>query len=333
MADKKQAPYLVADVGGTHARFALATPDEHGRPVLAEIDELQTADFGSLEAAASRYLEQHSGSDVKGAVLAVASPVTGDTIKITNNPWSFSIKSMRDGLKLQSLELINDFAAVGYAVPVLRSEDVRYIGAARADQARDRKDGHYSVLGPGTGLGVALVLQRRGEVIVISTEGGHVSFAPTTPYQLKVLEVLWRERPRISAERLLSGPGLVNLYRAICVVEGVAIQHSKPEQISAAAKLSDDNMESRTMALFCELLGAFAGDTALIQGGWDGVYLGGGLTQKFLPWIERGGFRARFEDKGRFGELLKRVPTIAILHEQPGLLGAAAYALSQTHNT
>lgn len=328
MTAKKLPTRLVADIGGTNARFALARRDADGALDLSAIDELQTADFESLADAARHYLDDHQASAIDGAVFAVASPVTGDAIKITNNPWKFSIAALQKDLKLKALELINDFAAVGYAVPELQRDDVQAVGCTVERLASESRDGHYSVLGPGTGLGVARLILRDGESIVLGTEGGHVSFAATTPDEVQILEALWHEHPRVSAERLLSGPGLVNLYRAVCEVAGQKAKDIDPADVTEHAKKSPDGLEARSVDLFCAVLGAFAGDAALMQGGWDGVYLAGGITQKLLPWIQRSAFREHFESKGRFRELLKKVPTIAIVHPQVGLLGSAARALA-----
>ncbi|WP_028079314.1 glucokinase [Solimonas soli] len=325
MAARSELPILVADIGGTNARFALATADERRRPVLEQILELRGADYATLGDAARHYL-QTSGATVEEAVFAVASPVTGDQIKITNNPWSFSVQALRAELRLHALWLINDFAAIGYAISHLGPEDVRPIGAMPERLARDRTDGHYSVLGPGTGLGVGRVLLRHGEAIILETEGGHVGFAPGNTYELKVLERLLRQYSRVSAERLLCGPGLLNLYRAVGEIEGLRCDAETPAQVSEQANAQPDGLAGRTVALFCELLGCFAGDTVLTHGAWDGVYLAGGITLKLLPWLERGGLRRRFEQKGRFEALLSGIPTLAITHPHVGLLGSAACA-------
>lgn len=325
---KRFAPsILVADIGGTNARFALANADEQGAPVLDAVRELQAADYPTLGSAAQQYLADIGAPAVRSAVFAVASPVTGDAIKMTNSPWSFSARALRTTLELDALQLINDFAAVSHAVPHLRHDDVVAIGAQVAELASERRDGHYSVLGPGTGLGVGQLVLRDALPIVLGSEGGHIGFAPANAHELRLLEFLWQEYPRVSAERLLSGQGLVNLYRATCVVEGQAAADLTPAQISQEAAMHPEGPCARSVELFCELFGAFAGDAVLMHGSWNGVYLAGGITQKLLPWIQRGGFRARFEFKGRFDALLKRVPVLAITHPQAGLLGAAACGL------
>ncbi|HET8882412.1 MAG TPA: glucokinase [Solimonas sp.] len=319
--------FLVADIGGTNARFALAEADASGRPRLRAVRELRAAAYPTLAAAARDYLAQSGQHAVRRGVFAVASPVTGDDIKITNNPWAFSIRALQTELDLDSLQLINDFAAVAHAVPHLSREDVVAIGGDGEALASERRDGHYVVLGPGTGLGVGGLMLRHGEPLVIETEGGHVGFTPATPYELRLLEALWRDYPRVSAERLLSGQGLLNLYRAVCAVEGEAPELTTPEQISMQAAAMPDGLCARCVALFCELLGGFAGDAVLMHGAWDGVYLAGGITQKLLTWLQRGALRSRFEAKGRFEPLLKRVAVLAITHPQAGLLGAVARGL------
>lgn len=326
MPATSELPFLVADIGGTNARFALASGDAEQRPVLSAIRELRAADYPTLGAAAQHYLGL-CGTQVETAVFAVASPVTGDQIKITNNPWAFSVQALRAELGLRALKLINDFAAVGHAVPHLGRADVQAIGAMPERLARDHSDGHYSVLGPGTGLGVGRLLLRKGETIVIETEGGHVGFAPTDGYELKILELMLRQYPRVSAERLLSGSGLLNLYRTVAEIEGLAADAETPAQITAQAEADPDGLAGRTVALFCALLGSFTGDTVLAHGAWDGVYLAGGITQKLVKWLAHGTFRARFERKGRFEPLLQRVPTLVITHPHVGLLGSAACAL------
>ncbi|NGY06805.1 glucokinase [Solimonas terrae] len=319
--------FLVADIGGTNARFAIADADGQGRPTLAAIRELRASEYPTLAAAAGDYLASLGTERPRTGVFAVASPVTSDAIRFTNSPWSFSVRALQTELALEALVLINDFAAVAHAVANLRRDDVRAIGVDTTTLAGDGGDGHYVVLGPGTGLGVGALARRGGVSIVIETEGGHVGFAPGNAYELKLLEALWRDHPRISAERLLSGQGLLNLYRAVCAVDGEPASVDTPEQISRQAAAAPESACGRSVALFCELLGAFAGDAVLMHGAWGGVYLAGGITQKLLPWIERGGFRGRFESKGRFETLMKRVPVLAITHPQPGLLGAAARGL------
>jgi glucokinase len=324
--DPSAAPALVADIGGTNVRFALAWPDSERRPVLGSVREFAALRFGSLGQAASHYLAQIEAPTPRRSVIAVASAITGDEIKITNNPWSFSIAGVQRELGLEHIEVINDFAAIALAVPHLVALELEPIGAASAP-ARRRPEQHYAVMGPGTGLGVCRLLMRQGRALVMESEGGHVAFAPGNEYEIAILQALMKRHARVSVERLVSGPGLQNLYAAICAVEGTPGNVDTPEAITAGARLGSDTACRRAVELFCAILGSFAGDVALMVGAWDGVYLGGGMTGTLLPWICRGEFRQRFESKGRFSSLMQTIPTFAIAHAQPGLLGAAARAL------
>jgi glucokinase len=322
-----QRPALVADIGGTNVRFALAESDGAGRPVLSCVREYAVQQFSSLGLAASHYLAQIEGPRPLRSVVAVASMISGDEIKLTNNPWSFSIEAVRQALELDRIKVVNDFAAIGMAVPHLRLPELAPIGAAAARPRGVDADRHYAVLGPGTGLGVCRLLLRQGRAVVIESEGGHVAFAPGSDYEISILQCLLKRHARVSVERLLSGPGLQNLYAAVCALEGTGGSVDRPEQITAGALPGGDAVCRRTVELFCAILGGFAGDVALMTGAWDGVYLGGGMTASLLPWICDGRFRQRFESKGRFSDLMHTIPTFAITHAQPGLLGAGAWAV------
>lgn len=315
--------WLVADIGGTNARFALA--ERHsGHILLREPLELPAADFPSLGAAARHYLQQQSVAPIH-AVFAVASPVTGDRIRFTNSPWVFSIAALREELRLTQLDVINDFAAIGHAAAALMPADLREIGGVPTEM-QIKTDGRYVVLGPGTGMGVCGLLRRGGRSTILETEGGHVGFAPSDGRELRVLDLLLRRFGRVSAERLLSGPGLLNLHGALCELDDLNEIADTPAAIGALAARDPHSRAAEAIGRFAEMLGSFAGDMVLAHGAWDGVYLAGGITAKLLPAIEAGGFRARFEAKGRFRALLQQVPVRAVLHPQPGLLGAAAFS-------
>ena len=322
----ESSPILVADIGGTNARFALARIGTGARPELSDIQQVATCDYASLKDAAQAYLQQHGDLHPQRAVMAVASAVTGDAIKITNNPWAFSIRQLGAELGL-SLEVINDFTAMARVLPVLAAADLQAIGdvPVREDTSGRRC---YAVVGPGTGLGVGGVIVEQGRDVVIQSEGGHIGFAPGTPYEVELLRVLLPRFGRVSAERLISGTGLVNLHDAVRAVEGLDAAPLTPEQISKNALADADGVCAKTLQVFAEMLGAFAGDVALAFGAWDGVFLPGGVTQKLLPWIVAGGFRRRFDDKGRHGAILKKIPTQVITHPQAGLLGTAVQACS-----
>jgi glucokinase len=315
---------LVADIGGTNARFALAASDGEGGLVLDSVHEFTVAQFGSLAQAALHYLAQIEAPKPRRSVIAVATAIIGDQVNLTNNPWSFSIRALQRELELDQIRVINDIGAIAMAIPHLARPQLEPIGEAAPPAASDRADRHYAVLGAGTGLGVCRLLLRQGHAMVIESEGGHVAFAPGNDYEIAILQCLMKRHARVSVERLVSGPGLQNLYGAVCAVEGTAESANTPEAITAAA--GSDAACRRALEVFCSILGSFAGDVALMYGAWDGVYLGGGLTATLLSWICRSQFRQRFESKGRFSPLMRTVPTFAITHAQPGLLGAGACA-------
>jgi len=326
-------PVLVADIGGTNARFALLDAGSPAQPRLLEIRRYTVARFDTLAAAIHHYLRAIAAPvSPRRAVLGVAARVKGDRVTITNNPWIFSIAELRATLGFEAMTVVNDFSANSMSLPFLRAGDVREIGTSgsngihRADSIG--VDRTFAVIGPGTGLGVGALLLRDGRAIPLESEGGHISFAPGNAYEFAILESALKHFERVSYERLICGPGLMNLYRAICDVEGVAPSAQKPEQLTALAAANAGDLHYRTLDIFCEILGACAGDVALIFGAWDGVYLAGGMLPTLMPWLMGGGFRRRFEAKGRFSPALRSVPTLAILHPDLGLLGAAAHALA-----
>ena len=326
-------PILVGDIGGTNARFALIDGANRADPAVFEIRRYAVAQFDSLAAAIQQYLlEAGAAVTPRRAVLGVAAPVKGDRIAITNNPWAFSIAELRVALRLDGLSVINDFAANSMSLPFLKPGDVLAIGATGGAAAGKAgigdQDRTYAIIGPGTGLGVGALLLRGGHAIPVESEGGHVSFAPENAYEFAILESARKHFERVSYERLICGPGLMNLYRAVCDVEGVVPTAQTAEQVTGLAGANRADVHGRTMELFCAILGACAGDVALIFGAWDGVYLAGGMLQTLLPWLTSGDFRRRFEAKGRFRPAMQAVPTLAILHPDLGLQGAAAHAVA-----
>lgn len=315
---------LVANIGGTHARFGLASQARAGRPQVRAVRQYLAADFATLTQAAACYLEEVEGGLGAGhGVFAVASAVTGDLVRITNNPWSFSTEAVGRELGLSALRVINDFSALSRALPLLGEDDVRLVGTAQPRPRSADGNATYAVVGPGTGLGVGCLAIRQGQATVIDSEGGHVSFAPHDKYEAAILDLLAAQFGRTSAERLISGAGLLNLYRAVCTIEGVPAELESPAQITAQAATQPAGPCGRTLATFCELLGSFAGDAALMFGAWDGVFLAGGVVQKILPWLMAGGFRQRFDAKGRHRPLMQTIPVQAIVHPHVELLGAA----------
>ncbi len=326
------APSLLADIGGTNVRFALARRAGDALLVAGSVQSYAVAQFDSLVSAARHYLGE-LGERPRRAVLAAAGPVSGGEVRITNNPWVISASRTAAALGLEAVRIVNDFAAMSAALPLLAPAALRAIGAVAAPAIDLDAPGVYGIVGPGTGLGVGLLVVRDGRALVLETEGGHVGFAPTSAEQAAVQRVLAARFGRVSNERLACGTGLTNIYQAQCELAGRAPALATPEAVTAAAEAGQDALALRAVRLCAEVLGAAAGDLVLSAGAWDGIYLPGGLVGPLLRWLEEGGFRAQFESKGRFAAAMARVPTIAVLHAQPGLLGAAALAIDTRIDT
>jgi glucokinase len=308
---------LLGDVGGTNARFALQQGP--AAPPRA-FDSFRCADFPSLEAVIRRYLEQQAPCRPAQAAIGIANPIAGDRIAMTNHAWQFSIEALRQALALQRLVFVNDFAALALSLPTLRPDEIRQVGGTAGDAAAP-----LALLGPGTGLGVSgLVRGGDGKDRVISGEGGHVTLAAADDEEAQVIAVLRREFGHVSAERVLSGPGLRNLYRAWCAAHGQGSQDLTPAQIGERALSRSDAACDATLEMFLSLLGNVAGNLALTLGARGGVYLGGGIVSRWGGRLEASPFRRRFEDKGRFARYLNPIPVWVI---QPGgdpaLRGAA----------
>ncbi len=311
---------LLGDIGGTNARFALQTAG--ARPKA--LKKIKTADFPDLTSAAKAYLAATSPArPPRVAAFAVACPVTGDEIRLTNSPWWFSAKAVRRRLGLDSLHVINDFEAIAWSVPRLGAGDVRKIGRGRA-----RPDSPIAVIGPGTGLGVsALVPSDRGWR-ALATEGGHVTLAPMNAREWEVLDILRRKVSHVSAERALSGQGLVELYEAISLLDGIgnataAGKSMTPAKVTRQAFTRRDPAAAGALAMFSEMLGTVAGNLALTLGARGGVYIAGGIVPRLGKGFAAAAFRRRFEDKGRFRTYLGAIPTYLITHKTPAFAGLA----------
>lgn len=330
------ARVLLADIGGTNARFALADTAA-AMPLLDEsVREYAVADFPSLGDAAQHYLDAIEpttldDAGIRRGVFAVAGRVEGDQARITNHPWVISRSRTQAALGFDDLQLINDFAAQAMAVLLLGGDALVPIGGASARPFSAGVDRNYAVIGPGTGLGVGALIVRDGRAYPLETEGGHVSFPPGTPEEIEILERLSAQFGRVSNERLICGPGLVNIHRALSEIAGEDPGPMRPIDITERAARGDVRC-MRAVDVFCAVFGAIAGDLVLTTGSWDGVYLTGGLVPKMLHALQHSGFRQRFEHKGRFSSNMAAVPTLAVVHPQPGLLGAAALALQPARN-
>lgn len=317
-ASRQHECHLVADVGGTHARFALCTSvdDIHG------IEILGSDDFPTMEAAIRQYLANQGNPHVRHAVIGIANPILGDHIKMTNASWEFSIEQLRKALKFENLHVINDFTAQALAIPHLHANELYKVGGGEAVPGAA-----LGVLGPGTGLGVSgLVRTPRGRWIPLAAEGGHVSFAPQDDLEAMLWRAARGKHPdHVSVERLVSGPGLAFIYECLCNDAGQAVQDYSPSQISEHGIANTDRICRLALDTFCAILGTAASDLALTLGARGGIYIGGGIVKKLGDYFHQSPFRTRFEDKGRFSSYLAAIPVHVIDARQPALRGAAAY--------
>lgn len=320
--DKADYPsvVLVGDVGGTHARFALAEGDP-ARPQIRDLAHLPSADFTSLEAAVAAYLEKTQPKTRPHiATIAVAGPVVDGKVTLTNLSWHASESKLTE-MGLAKAKLINDFRALAAAADALGTNDLDAIGPdlPRAD------DAPIVIAGAGTGFGTSALVREKGKSITVASEGGHIGFSPEDETEAAVLRILMRRFGRVSIERIVSGPGLVNLYEALCEIEGAKPQFSEPPQILSEAE-REDGTAREAVERFCAIFGAAAGDLALAFGARGGVLLAGGLSEALTPFLKAGAFRARFEGKGRLAHLVRAIPTHMITRDDAALLGCAKVA-------
>ncbi|WP_323990979.1 glucokinase [Nguyenibacter sp. L1] len=311
---------VAVDIGGTHARFAIATVDEGRVTDLGNATTLKCAEHASLQLAWEAFARQIGRPLPRAAGIAVACPVQGETLKLTNNPWIIQPAQLGAKLGVDEHVLVNDFGAVGHAVAQVDPSYLRHL----CGPDRPVSDaGVTTIVGPGTGLGSAYVVRRGGRYIVCETEGGHVDFAPLDVVEDKILQRLRLRYRRVSTERIVSGPGLVNLYEAIAEMEGQPARTRDDKELWTLALEGRDHMASAALERFCLALGAVAGDLALAQGGHS-VVIAGGLGLRLADHLPRSGFAERFVAKGRFEAMMSDMPVRLITHPQPGLFGAAA---------
>ena len=310
---------LIGDIGGTNARFALARPDENG--FTNEIT-LACSDYETAEQGIADYLERSGSGQPDVICLAAAGPVVDGRVRFTNNHWVIDSHALKEKFQLSSVQLLNDFEAIAYSILMLGENDLATIGLVSAEHER-KTEATYGVLGPGTGLGEGGLLVRESGVYPIVGEGSHAGFAPETRMQLKVLEQLRQRFARVSSERLVSGPGLENIYWALCKIRGEPACDITAAEIFSRVLAKEDPIAEEATQLFFEALGQVAGNLALSLGAFDGMYLAGGIVKRYPDLLNSSSFRSGFENKGRHRPLMEKVPTLLILHPQPGLLGAS----------
>jgi glucokinase len=317
---------VAVDIGGTHARFAIADVD-HGRVTsLGDATTLRTDTHASLQIAWEAFGELLGRALPRATAIAVACPVMGDVLKLTNNSWIVRPAQIGDRLSVDRVTLINDFGAVAHAVVNVESEHLRHLCGPDLPLP---ENGVVTILGPGTGLGVAHVLRHQDRNHVIECEGGHIDYAPLDSIEDALLARLRRRYRRVSVERIVSGPGLANIYEALAAIEGRSVEAMDDKALWAAALSGEDGLAAAALDRFCMVLGSVAGDIALTQGA-KAVIIAGGLGQRLVDVLPRSGFSSRFTAKGRFEQMMAAIPVKVILHPQPGLFGAAV-AFAEEH--
>jgi len=309
---------LIGDIGGTNARFALARPDETG---FSNELTLNCADYETAEQGIEEYLQRSGGAVPDVICLAAAGPVVDDSVQFTNNHWVIDAQELRHKFPAAKVKLLNDFEAIAYSIPLLGEEDLSTVGLVPSE-LDGQSEFNLGILGPGTGLGAAGLLGRGKHVYPIVGEGSHAGFAPETRMQLEVLKQLRERYERVSDERLISGPGLENIYWALRKVHGKPATKITTAEIFSRVLANEDVIAAESTQLFYEALGQVAGNLALALGAFDGVYLAGGIVKRYPDLLKTSSFRSGFENKGRHRSLMERIPTLLILHPQPGLLGA-----------
>ncbi|WKE65197.1 glucokinase [Gallaecimonas kandeliae] len=315
----KTAPFVVADIGGTNARFGLVVGKDGDRYEIVAQERFPSGDFADMQALVAHYLALVAGHAPKHVCLAVAGPVGGDQVHLTNLGWHFSISELKESLGLEQLEVINDFVAYANSIPLLPAEAVVQVRSGQAVETAP-----IAVLGPGTGLGVACLVPSGKGWNAIGCEGGHIALGAATERQRQVLNVLAQQLDFVSAEKVLSGSGLPNLYRAVATLRG-----ETPRDLSAAdiSELALDGEPTcfETLSLFCEWLGGVASDIALAQGARGGLYLGGGILPRFLEFFLKSDFVKGFTQKGVMTGYLSEIPVFLAIETHSALTGAAAW--------
>ena len=307
-------PRLLADIGATHARFALETAPG----VLRSVRVLKCDDFTGIVPLLHSYLADHKNIRLNHAAFALANPISGDTIRMTNRDWTFSTDEVRRELKLNTLLIVNDFTALAMSLPGLSGADLMQVGGgAPASNAV------IGVLGPGTGLGVSGVIPTVDGLVTLGSEGGHVNFAPADEREFAILQFAWKEWPHVSNERLISGPGMEIIYRALAERNGEKVSPRGSPDIVKGALDDNDPLCLEVLECFCSMLGGAAANLAVTLGAFGGIFIGGGIVPRMAELFAKSGFRARFEAKGRFTGYLSEIPTYVIMTPNPAFYGVA----------
>ena len=313
---------LIADVGGTNIRLATVTDDG-----ITDIEKFQCVEFVSIQAAIEHYFSERKDKTFTSACIAIAGPVNQEVIKFSNNDWAFTRSGLQNNLGLEHLFVINDFTAVAHSLPVLKEEQIIQIGTGTPVQ-----NGNVAVFGPGTGLGVEHITQTTSGWQTLDGEGGHVDFAPVDETDVIIWRYLQTQYGRASAEEVMSGRGIVNVYKALAQADGVEPIYNEAALITESALNKQCPICEKTLAQFCAIMGGFAGNLAMNLATTGGVFIGGGIASRFVDFLQESDFRSRFEAKGQMAHYIKDIPTYLINEPDHGLLGAAAYLNQHVRN-
>lgn len=327
-------PFLAADVGGTHARIALVIRSATSRQPIGVLHyhRYNCAEWNSLAAMLQDFVAQlrnvpqvATPENIRDCAIACAGYVLDDLIINENLPWRVSIRAIHDELGIERLAVINDFEAVAYATQFIDVSETRSVIEAAAPAS----SGPVLVMGPGTGLGSAVLVSGQPRAQVLATEAGHVSLAPGNDLEMEILRLLLRDRPYVSIEDVLSGPGLLKLYRALSELRNSAPRLLAPAEITDAALARSDAAATEALEVFCGLLGSFVADLVLLYGARGGVYLAGGILPQIQPFLLASTFAERYFNKGVMRAYLQQVPIRLIDHGLHGVVGAASWYLNE----
>ncbi|GGY66562.1 glucokinase [Cellvibrio zantedeschiae] len=319
---------LVADIGGTNARFGLVEQAPNtSKPNYTSAQQitLRCANYPDMGSMIKACCAEFKIDMPEFACLAIAGPIEHGFAQMTNLDWKFNINELRDQLGMKTLHVINDFAALAYAVPFLSAEETKTLYSADSDP-----EAPICVMGPGTGFGMALLVPENGSWKIIPTEGGHASFAPTTEKELAIKSYLLKEQSHVSVENILSGIGLVHLYRALASIAGVEAQNYSPADVSTKGLANEDAICREAVITFCNTLGAVAGDKAVSTGARGGVVIGGGITPKLMSILPETNFEERYKNKGPMRGYVSDISIKVIVNDKAALVGSAAWLI---HNT
>lgn len=322
-------PILVADIGGTNARFALVTGFDAltNQFIIEHNHTFASAEYGSLESATEYYLSTLPTVALHRACLAVAGPINDGHVHLTNLGWHFNVNGFKKHFNFTQLEVINDFAAFAYATPYLDPKQNVIIKSGQA-----AKHANIGVMGPGTGFGAACLVRTSQSSAVLSSEGGHISLAPVTELDAKLISALKADHPHVSVETVFSGPGIAHLYKAMTIVKGVAAKNLNAAQISDLANSGECDVCNATLDQLCDWIGSVAGDFALAYGALGGLYIGGGILPRMQSRLLASRFVERFIEKGIMSQYTGQIPVTLVTQKNIPLIGAAACLHNSKHD-